>query len=615
MNNFSRLYRTAMLFHKRTGLWAILCASLVFSNISEVRAQLYDVDTLLYHGDVTRFINFVILSDGYRNTQLDTFVENAQTVSDYLFSISPFAEYKSYFNVFAIKVPSPESGADHPATATDVTEPVIPVAMVNNNFNSTFDYFNIHRLLVPQNYQAINSALLNNMQHYDQALILVNSPEYGGSGGAHATSSAHTAAAEIFAHEVGHSFADLSDEYYAGDFYAGESVNMTQETDPLRVRWKNWIGTDGVGIYQHCCGDNSSLWYRPHQNCKMRALGAPFCPVCKEAIVERIHQFFGTPIISKLPAEPSVTYCADPISFSISLVHPVPNTLKVTWKLNDNLIALNVDSLLIVDSLLQIGLNTLVAECTDTTWFSRSEQHPSVHTYNTTWTIGYELLLPPVITPGSDTEFCQGDSVILTSSPAAIYQWSHGPTTQSTTIRESGSYTVTITDVYGCTAPGDFVTVTVNAPPGNPFITAIDSFLISSAATGNQWYLYGEPIPGAVSDTLLTTENGIYTVIVTDTNGCTAESEPFEYETSAVDDQSIPTALIVLPNPNDGTFRIIGEQLQNAHARIYSLFGVQVFSSTLIDEGIVLTDYPEGIYFLEVYSRGQRHIVKLVIQK
>jgi hypothetical protein len=36
-------------------------------------------------------------------------------------------EYKNYFNAYAVKVISAESGVKHPGTATDVTEPVIPV--------------------------------------------------------------------------------------------------------------------------------------------------------------------------------------------------------------------------------------------------------------------------------------------------------------------------------------------------------------------------------------------------------------------------------------------------------------------------------------------------------
>ena len=100
--------------------------------------------------------------------------------------------------------------------------------------------------------------LAKNFPNYDQVCILANTPYYGGSGGSYATTTLNTASNEIYAHEIGHSFAALSDEYYAGDGYAGERVNMTKETNPLLVKWKNWMNINGIGIYQHCCGGNSA---------------------------------------------------------------------------------------------------------------------------------------------------------------------------------------------------------------------------------------------------------------------------------------------------------------------------------------------------------------------
>ena len=85
-------------------------------------------------------------------------------------------------------------------------------------------------------------------------------------------------------HELGHTTAKLSDEYFAGASYAAEMPNMTAESDPAKVRWSRFIGKNGVGVYEYDNGGNG--WYRPHQNCKMRFLGKQyaFCEVCKEQI-------------------------------------------------------------------------------------------------------------------------------------------------------------------------------------------------------------------------------------------------------------------------------------------------------------------------------------------
>ena len=71
-------------------------------------------------------------------------------------------------------------------------------------------------------------------------------------------------------HELGHTTANLADEYFAGASYAREYANMTAESDPEKVRWKRFIGKNGVGVYEYDNGGDG--WYRPHENCKMRFL-------------------------------------------------------------------------------------------------------------------------------------------------------------------------------------------------------------------------------------------------------------------------------------------------------------------------------------------------------
>lgn len=356
-------------------------------------AQTFSVDTILYNGNPNKYINLVFMGDGFQSGQLSSYIAKVNTLSNYLLSISPYAEYKNYFNVFAIMVPSIGSGTDHPGTATDVIEPAFPVANVNTYFNSTFDYYSIHRLLVPQNFSGINTVLINSFPFYDQSLMLVNSVEYGGSGGGTATTSLQASAYDILIHEMGHSFANLADEYYAGDFYAAEKTNMTQQTNPTLVKWKNWIGYGGVGVYQHCCGGNSGLWYKPTNNsCKMEALVNPFCPVCKEAIVEKIHQSFGTTINSYQPNQSTIPFCSQPIKFKVSLIQPISNTLRIKWELNGNNIAMNIDSVTITPGQLNVGNNNLSAQVLDTTALTRDSLHTINHTYTVSWTVNYNPL-------------------------------------------------------------------------------------------------------------------------------------------------------------------------------------------------------------------------------
>ena len=358
--------------------------------VALLKAQTFPVDTLVYNGPVEKRINLVLLGDGYRSIDMDKFQTDALNFTQAFFQESPFAQYKNYFNVFKIRTPSVDAGADHPGTATDVNESGFPVANVDTYFSSTFDYANIHRLLVATDYGRIYDVLTNNLPLYDQVVVLVNSPLYGGSGGPFAVVSTDASATEVALHELGHSFASLADEYW---YTGGETYNRTAETNPSLVKWKNWMGTNAVGIYQHCCGGDSENWYRPHQNCKMRYLGPDFCPVCTEAIVERIHAS-ASPVDGFSPTTVSFQATEDTLEFAVQLLLPEPNTLKVQWFLNDTLIQGGGDQLQLPTANLlpeaaipPLGVNRLGCFIEDTTKLQRVDDHALIHFYEVQWKI------------------------------------------------------------------------------------------------------------------------------------------------------------------------------------------------------------------------------------
>ena len=352
-------------------------------------SQTFDTELIFHSGTNVSRINLVILSDGYTQGQLDQFVLDATSFTDALFAQSPYKEYKNYFNVYAIKVPSNQSGASHPGNATDVTEPQHPISIVDNYFESTFDAYGIHRLLVSNN-SIVYSTLANNFPLYDIVLVLVNTPHYGGSGGAIAVSSLHTSANNVAIHELGHSFGRLADEYYAGDVYAREEANMTQETNPNLVKWKNWLGTNNIGIYNHCCGGASADWYRPHQQCKMRYINSPFCAVCIEATIEQIHSLV-SPIASYGPAASTINLI-DPVAFHVQLIEPIPNSLNVVWSLNGNIIHTNVSSATLSPADLVTSNTILQVTVVDNSTLLKIDNHETIHFTTILWNINKENL-------------------------------------------------------------------------------------------------------------------------------------------------------------------------------------------------------------------------------
>lgn len=363
----------------------------------QVNAQVFPMDTIMRNGERPNRINMVYMADGYLAGQVATFVTNATTINTALFSQAPFSTYKNFFNSYAIKSPSAETGAKHPGTAGDEnTSGSQPVLNPNNYYQSTFDYFSIHRLLVPQNNAGVYSALSSNLPDYDQAFVVVNSSYYGGSGGAIATASIDPSSAEVAIHELGHSFAGLADEYWAGAFYAAEKPNMTQNNNPATVKWKNWYGTNNIGIFPHGSSGLEATWYKPHQLCKMQYLGYPFCSVCNERIVDRIHELVKM-ADNIVPATNSFTLSnTDPVNFSVTTVKTIPSTVQVKWYLNGSstAFATNQDAVSVPFVNLNYGNNTVVAQVIDNNDLSKSYLPAAGYINTITWTVNKPATLP-----------------------------------------------------------------------------------------------------------------------------------------------------------------------------------------------------------------------------
>jgi hypothetical protein len=347
-------------------------------------SQTFTTSPLLQNGTNDKRINIAVLGDGFTATQQTAFVSSAQATINYLFTKSPYTEYKNYFNAYAINVISAESGVKHPGTATDVTEPVFPVANPNNYFSSSFDN-GVHRCYYG-NTTKVTQTLAANLPDFDVAYILGNTTEYGGCGGTYAFASLNASANEIVVHELGHSFGKLADEYWFSG--SGESTNKTQTSNPATIKWKNWVGLNSIGVYSHA---ESPTWYRPHQSCEMRYLNQQFCSVCKEGIIEKIHGLV-SPVDSYTPANSSSVDANANITFTVNEILPIPNTLVNKWTLNGTVLASTANTLTVTPAQLNNGNNTLLFSVTDNTALVKTDNHSTVHFTNVSWTLNKTTL-------------------------------------------------------------------------------------------------------------------------------------------------------------------------------------------------------------------------------
>jgi gliding motility-associated-like protein len=134
---------------------------------------------------------------------------------------------------------------------------------------------------------------------------------------------------------------------------------------------------------------------------------------------------------------------------------------------------------------------------------------------------------PPVpsITANGPLVFCQGGNVQLTSSASNSYEWSTGETGVSMIATTSGVYSVTIADALGCESTSLPITVTVNPLPTQPVITAQSAAAfcpggstVLQAPAASSW-LWSN---GAVTQTISVNTTGVFSVTLTDANGCSS---------------------------------------------------------------------------------------------
>ncbi|MFY0255144.1 M64 family metallopeptidase [Chitinophaga sp. 30R24] len=369
------------------------CKLLLFGGLAlmqlKAAAQTYTVSTLQNTGAKSNRVNFVFVSDGYTSAELPTFATNATTVKNALLAVTPLAQYTSFINVYAVQVPSTQSGTKHPGTASDEsTSGGQPVTNPTTYFSSTFDYSGTHRLVYQSSQTPITNVLAANLPEYTQGIVLCNTTYYGGAGGTYATSTLHTSATEIAIHEIGHSFAGLADEYWAGTGYAAEKPNMTQTSSSSTIKWKSWLGINSIGIYAYGTTSPESAWYRPHQSCRMQYLGYAFCSVCSEAFISKIHSKVNM-IDAYTPTSTSFTLSGTGNqTFTVTNLQTTNNSISVKWYLNSSSVPFATGTTATVPyNSFATGTNTVKAIATDSTGLSKSYLPAAGYTRTVTWTI------------------------------------------------------------------------------------------------------------------------------------------------------------------------------------------------------------------------------------
>ena len=253
-------------------------------------------------GDSKECIDVVILAEGYRIDEMDTFYEDAMITTSEILSYEPFKSHKEKFNFIAVYSAS---------TDTNVSVPQDEV-WCDTAVGSNFMTFYMERYLTSGEVYAMYDLATNiPCEHF---IILANTDTYGGGGIYNSytlTTAHHPAFRPVVVHEFGHSFGGLGDEYFYETADNNDEMhslahepwepNITTLVD-FESKWADMVAegveiptevtqerSDNyvVGVYEGG-GYRSKGIYRPVDVCRMRNNTAErFCPVCERAL-ERV---------------------------------------------------------------------------------------------------------------------------------------------------------------------------------------------------------------------------------------------------------------------------------------------------------------------------------------
>ncbi len=232
--------------------------------------------------------------------------------------------------------------------------------------------------------------------------------------------------------------------------------------------------------------------------------------------------------------------------------------------------------------------------------------------------ITVDINSPPILNiSASNTIVCQGEPVTLTGSgTASSYVWSGGVTNGIAFIPVgSATYSVTASDAF-CTSTG---TILITSNPVNLGVNQVVNTLTANATGANYQWIdcnnFNLPIALETFQSFTSVLPGSYAVIINE-GGCIDTSSCISVILTSIDFNS-NISVEVSPNPTSGQISFSLGDRSTAKVEIYTVLGEFIFSKELseIKKSILISDLPDGIYFLKIHVGDKVMMSRIVLAK
>jgi acetyl esterase/lipase len=235
----------------------------------------------------------------------------------------------------------------------------------------------------------------------------------------------------------------------------------------------------------------------------------------------------------------------------------------------------------------------------------------------------YPLLQPTNATIVGPTKICLGDTAVYwasgTNGIRKCWQVNGGQIIDQTpnggavkvVWSAQGPHDIYVIPYSTVGAAGNVTHQSITVVPYPDINVAIsqsgDTLFVENSPYTYQWYLEGQAINGANTNTYIISESGTYTVEITNDGSCSIQSAPtYAEHTVVVEPTAIAeegVAVSIYPNPNNGLLIIDG--IAHPQVVIYNSVGQVCTIGDITysaDKITIRHSLPKGIYYLQVIS-------------
>lgn len=221
----------------------------------------------------------------------------------------------------------------------------------------------------------------------------------------------------------------------------------------------------------------------------------------------------------------------------------------------------------------------------------------------------------------ADTAICPGTTIGVSPATGFSYTWSSGDTASELTPAQAGSYSLTVSSTYGCSATDD-ATVSIHPTADASFSVQQQSnlhysFTPTDTTLANYVWQFGDGFSASLQSPVYTYSSaGVYsvTLTVTDVFGCGySTTDTLSVIISGVDGGRA-TMFSVSPNPFCNYLKIERSGEESVVLELRNISGQLIVECNVLNSEVINTLHlTAGVYFVSLRTAsGHSQTIKLV---